>query len=269
MVQDAEIPPSIYIDGSNLSVVDNFKYFGSTISSNLLFNVEINARIGKAATVMAKLNKRVWQNINLTMNTRFKVYQACVTTILLYGNETWTPYAKQEAKLNSFPLCCLRRILGITWQDRIPNTTVLEKAKCSSIHALLSQRRLRWLGHICRMGKGMIPKDFLYGELEKGTHKTGCPLLRFKEVCKRDMKSAAIDTESWELMVKDCSTWRHLVKEGIKHAENTRNMRQVEKRNFRKAMNTITLPNIIFKCERCDRDCHSKIGFLVTRDVVQ
>ena len=73
------------------------------------------------------------------------------------------------------------------------------------------------------MGKGRIPKDLLYGELEKDTRKTGCPLLRFKDVCKRDMKSAAIDIKSWELMVEDRFTWRHLVKEGIKHAENTRN----------------------------------------------
>ena len=62
------------------------------------------------------------------------------------------------------------------------------------------------------MGKGRMPKDLLYGELDRGTRKNGCPLLRFKDVCKRDMKSAAIDIESWELMVKDHSTWRHLVK---------------------------------------------------------
>ena len=74
------------------------------------------------------------------------------------------------------------------------------------------------------MGKGRIPKDLLYGKLEKGTCKTGCPLLYFKEVCKRDMKSAAIDIESWELMVEDHFTWRHLVKEGIKYGGNTRNM---------------------------------------------
>ena len=123
----------------------NFKYLGSTISSNLSLDVEINARIGKAATVMARLNKRVWQNISLTMKTRPKVYQACVTSILLCGCETWTPYTRQEGKLNSFHLLCLRRILGIIWQDRIPNTSVLEKTKCSSIHALFSQRCLRWL----------------------------------------------------------------------------------------------------------------------------
>ena len=106
------------------------------------------------------------------------------------------------------------------------------------------------------MGKGRISKDLHYGELEKDTRKTGCPLLHFKDVCKRDMKSAAIDTESWELMVKDRSTWRHLVKEGIKHAENTRSMRQVEKRNIRKAMNTVALHNTIFKRERCETDCY-------------
>ena len=74
MTQNAEIPPSVYTAGSNLSVVDNYKYLGSTISSNMSFDEEINACIGKAATVMVTLNKRVWQNISLTMNTRFNVY---------------------------------------------------------------------------------------------------------------------------------------------------------------------------------------------------
>ena len=59
MAQYAEISSSVYIDSSNLSVVDIFKYLGSTISSNLSLDEEINACIGKAATVMVKLNKRV------------------------------------------------------------------------------------------------------------------------------------------------------------------------------------------------------------------
>jgi len=45
-------------------------------------------------------------------------------------------------------------------------------------------------------GKRRIPKDLLYGELEMGTRKTGCPLIRFKDICNRDMKSAIIDIAS-------------------------------------------------------------------------
>jgi hypothetical protein len=65
------------------------------------------SRIGKAATVMAKLNRRVWKNKNLTENTKLKVYQACVLSTLLYGRETWTLYSRQEQKLNSFHLVVL------------------------------------------------------------------------------------------------------------------------------------------------------------------
>ena len=68
-------------------MIDNFKYLGSTISNNLSLDVEINACIGRAGTVMAKLNKRVWQSISLTMNARLKVYQACVTSICLYASD--------------------------------------------------------------------------------------------------------------------------------------------------------------------------------------
>ena len=36
-------------------------------------------------------------------------------------------YSHQERRLNNFYLRCLRRILGITWRDRITNTAVLER----------------------------------------------------------------------------------------------------------------------------------------------
>ena len=82
---------------------------------------------------------------------------------------------------------CLRRILGITWQDRVTNKVVLEKAGIPSLYTLLKQRRLRWLGHVTRMKDGRIPKDLLYGELATGKRPTGRPQLRFKDVCKRDL----------------------------------------------------------------------------------
>ncbi len=138
MGQDVSSTPCISIGHHTLETVEDFIYLGSTISSNLSLDKELNTRIGKASRAMARLTKRVWNNSMLTTNTKMKVYQASVLNILLYGSETWTMYIWQERRLNSFHLCCLMRILGITWQDRVPNTEVLDQAKTFSMHALLS-----------------------------------------------------------------------------------------------------------------------------------
>ena len=51
---------------------------------------------------------------------------------------------------------------GITWQDKVPNRVVLDRAGIFSMYTLLKQRCLRWLGHFMRMADGRIPKDLLY-----------------------------------------------------------------------------------------------------------
>ena len=168
MGQGTNSPPNILINNEALDAAESFTYLGSTITNNLTMNPELDRRIAKAAAVMSRLNKRVWSNKQLTENTKLKVYQACVLSTLLYGAESWTTYASQENRLESFHLRNLRRILNIHWQDKITNTEVLERAKILSIHMLLAQRRLRWLGHVHRMQDGRIPKDILYGELSAG-----------------------------------------------------------------------------------------------------
>jgi hypothetical protein len=124
----------------------------------------------------------------LTRNTKMRVYQVCVLSMLLYGSESWTlyMYSHQERKVNAFHIRNLRHLLGITWQDRVTNTSVLAQAGMPSLFAILSQRRLCWLGHVCLMEDSRIPKD---------SRPTGRP------------------------------TWRAKVKEGIKSAEEKRTSR--------------------------------------------
>ena len=219
MGQDVPSPPSITIDNQVLEVADHFTYLGSIISSNLSLDSEIDKHIAKAASVMARLSKTVWSNNQLTSNTKLQVYQACVLSTLLYGCESWTTYARQENRLESFHLHCLRCILGITWQDKVTNTAVLGHAGSHSIHLLLCHRRLRWLGHVHRMGDGRIPKDVLYGQLATGHRPAGHPALRFKDVCKHDLKLADIDPGSWEQIADYRSAWRSAVRKGLRTGE--------------------------------------------------
>ena len=119
----------------------------------------------------------LWRCPKVSVKTNMAVYNACVISTLLYGSETWTAYAGQERRLNTFHLRSIRHILGISWQDKVTNAHVLSHAGLPSMYSLLRQRRLRWLGHVRRMKDGRIPKDILYGELAFGRRTTGRPHL--------------------------------------------------------------------------------------------
>ena len=150
------------------------------------------------------------------MKTNMAVYIACVISALLYGSETWTTYAGQESRFNTFHQRSIRRILGIAWLDKVTNADVLSCACLPSMYTLLRQRRLRWLGHVSCMDDGRIPKYILYGELALGRRTTGHPHLRYKDVCVRDMKAVDIDTVSWEGLAADRTKWRSGLKQHLK-----------------------------------------------------
>ena len=139
---------------------------------------------------------RVWTSPKLSVKTNMAVYIACVISTLLYGRETWTTYARQESRFNTFHLRSIGSILGISWLDKVTNADVLYSAVLPSMYTLLRQRRLRWLGHVRRMDDGRIPKYILYGELALGRRTTGHPHHRYKDICVRDMKAVDIDTMS-------------------------------------------------------------------------
>ena len=143
---------------------------------------------------------------------------------------------------------------------KIPNTVVLERAGLPSIFMLLSQRRLRWLGHVRRMADGRIPKDLLYGELSRGARSRGRPRLRFKDTCKRDLKSASIDIQSWESLAESRDSWRAAVHCGTKQAEQDRTDHLKEKRAARKRSCSIDQAATFYTCRLCGKDCHSRIG---------
>ena len=47
-----------------------------------------------------------------------------------------------------------------------------------------------------------LPREILYGELREGIRRMGGPLLRYKDVIKRDLRSALINTSAWEDITK-------------------------------------------------------------------
>ena len=191
------------IDDTPINSVKSFCYLGSEMSFDATLDKEILRRIGKASTMFGNLAQRLWNNRDITLCTKVRVYEAVVISSLLYGSEAWTIYKRQVKKLDAFHMRCLRKICGISWRDHVTNTEVLSRCNTTGIEARIMRNQLGWAGHLVRMEDSRIPKAIFFGQLRDGRRKRGRPLLRYKDVIKRHLANTDIVTTSWENKAKD------------------------------------------------------------------
>ena len=142
------------------------------------------------------------------------------------------------------------------------NKDVLEQTGSPSMKDLLRQRRLRWLGHLCRMDDGRIPKDLLFSQLAIGTRPRGRPQLRYKDLCKRDLLSCGLNPAELQSQAADRAGWRHRVNAGVKAASDARAMKKKEKKNAYKQRAASAAPSVTLACTTCGRPCLSRIGLI-------
>ena len=255
--------PTITVNGQTLQVVDKFTYLGSTFSRAVHIDDEATARTAKASVAFGRHRTNVWERNGLRLDTKLKVYKAVVLPTLLYACETWTVYQRHAKKLNRFHLSCLRKILKIRWQDKIPDTEVLEKEKVKSIHSLLKLAQLRWTGHVTRMPDERLRKKVLYGELQEGKHSQCGQKKRYKDTLKASLKDFNISTESWEQAAQDRTKWRCLINKGASQFEPKRICEAERKRKERKARAkgpSSDSAQCKFTCSICNLQFRAKIG---------
>ena len=114
---------------------------------------------------------------------------------------------------------CLRKILNVRWQEKIPDTEKLQRLGSKYVETIIMQKRLRWRGHMKRMDDSCLPKTVLYSETRDGSRKQGHPLVRYSINCKRDMKLRDMNAESWEECVIQCSLWKEKLTRGAQRCE--------------------------------------------------
>ncbi|XP_069995868.1 uncharacterized protein [Penaeus vannamei] len=155
------------------------------------------------------------------LNTKIKVCRAIVLKTLLYGCETWTVYQRHARKLNHFHNTCLRKLLGIKWQDRIPDTEVLTRAGLPSIYTILMQSQLRWTGHVVRMPDHRLPKRLLYGKLQQRKRSKGGQKKPFRVTLKASLKAFDINHNSGSRQLRTEEYGGQLYTKAPKHMKPT------------------------------------------------
>ena len=253
--------PTFTLDGHPLAIVPHFTYLGSILSPSCNIDDDIQVRIGLASAAFGRLSARVFQNRNLTTSTKAAVYRAVCLSTLLYGSETWTPYQRHFRTLEAFHIRCLQRILGVSWEDRVPYAEVFDRTHTQSIALLLAQKHLRWVGHVIRMPAHRLPRQILYGQLLDGQRSAGGPKKRYKDHLKTLLKQCNIPPTALESLAADRNTWSSSCNQGTTHLQEQATERRIQRRALRHQRAAVPTPSsATYPCLSCGKICGSRIG---------
>ena len=68
----------------------------------------------------------------------------------LHACETWKSTASICNTLAVFHRQCIRKILGLSWQDRVTNEELMRRSEMQALSEIVQTRRLRLAGHVLR-----------------------------------------------------------------------------------------------------------------------
>ncbi|KAJ4434333.1 hypothetical protein ANN_22890 [Periplaneta americana] len=197
---------------------------------------ELKTRIREAAaTVTEDMLKRVWEGFDyhldicrvtrgshiesllLSKILKVRIYKTVILSVLLYGCETWTLTLSEEHRLRVFENKVLRKIFGAK-RDEV--TGEWRKLHNAELHALYSSadiirniksRRLRWAGHVARMGESRNEYRVLVGRPE-GKRPLGRPRHTWEDNIKMDFREVGYDDRDWINLAQDRDRWRAYVR---------------------------------------------------------
>jgi hypothetical protein len=109
----------------------------------------------------------------LSKKLRIRIYKTIILPVVLYGCETWSLTLRKEHRLGVFENRMLRKIFGpkrdeVTGEWRkLHNEELHDLYSSPSIIRMVKERRMRWAGHVGRMGEKRNAYRLLVGEPER------------------------------------------------------------------------------------------------------
>ena len=155
---------SMTVNSVQIKQVSYFKYLGSWITSDGRSDRDIRCRIGQAKQAFMDMRHLLCAKI-IGLGVRKRLLKCYIWSVLLYGCESWTISKVMEQKLMAAEMWFWRRMMRISWTDKLNNEAVLEKVGVER-QLLNTIRRRQWnfVGHVLRR-EGEIEKNILEAEM--------------------------------------------------------------------------------------------------------
>ena len=132
----------------------------------------------------------------------------------LYGCETWSLTLREERRLRVFENRVFTRVFGpkrdeVTGEWRMHNEELNDLYSLPNIVRVVKSR-MRWAGHVARMGEDRGVHRVLVGKPE-GKRPLARPRRRWEDNIKMDLQEVGGGHGDWVELAQDRDRWRALV----------------------------------------------------------
>jgi hypothetical protein len=155
--------------------VSQFKYLGTTVTNQNLFQEEIKRRLNFGNACYHSVQNLLFSRL-LWKNLKIRIYKTIILPVVLYRCETWSLTLREEHSLRVFGHRVLRRIFGpmrdeVTGERRkLHNEQLCDLLSLPSIIRIIKSRRMRWAGHVAQMGRRGTYIDYWWESQRERDH---------------------------------------------------------------------------------------------------
>jgi len=116
-----------------------------------------------------------------------------------------------QNKLDVFHQRNLRKIIGVTWKDKVSNAEVLACTGQRRLQDIVSERRFWLAGHVMRMAPERPARRAIEWTPADGRSKRGRPKKTWRSTFREDLQARGVSWSEKETMAANRVRWRNLL----------------------------------------------------------
>ena len=120
--------------------------FKITVDHDHSHEIKRNLLLGRK--VMTNLDS-ILKSKDITLLTKVHLVKVTVSSVVMYGCESWAIKKAESRRIDAFELWCWRRLLRVPWTARRSNQSILKEISPGcSLEGLRLRLKLQYFGHL-------------------------------------------------------------------------------------------------------------------------